>query len=168
MQILDSSSRWMGGGFLKKNSRDSHESCFIIIIIFFYPIFNCFEREDCRSCRFCFSRRFFFFFFSISFLRVVSFVSFARDEVEAWSYGNVGQEVARWRRRQCMPLVPGGQRHHNGWKREHPPRRILEIPSITIYRPRCVPSSGLLYYSLRKMCRYNVSNSHGKHISPIL
>lgn len=51
----------------------------------------------------------------------------------------------------------GGQRHHNGWKREYPPRRIFEIPSITIYRPRCVPSSGLLYYSLRKMCRYNVS-----------
>lgn len=75
-----------GGGFLKKNSRDSREICFIFSF-FFYLIFNCFGRKDSRSRKFRSSRGFFsfsfFFFFSINFSRVVSFVSFARDEVGA-------------------------------------------------------------------------------------
>lgn len=94
-----------GGGFLKKNSRDSREICFIFSF-FFIRFLIVLEGRILDRVNFVdFSHFFFFFFSSINFSRVVSFVSFARDEVGAWSYGNVGQEVARWRRRQCMPLV---------------------------------------------------------------
>lgn len=86
-----------------------------------------------------------FFFFSIQFL-YRSYLSLA--SVIVWKRGSRGGQM---KAKTMYAPGAGGQRHHNAWKREHPPRRIFEIPSITIYRPRCAPSSALLYYSLRKM-----------------
>lgn len=158
-----------GGGFLKKNSRDSREICFIFSFSF-HSIFNCFGRKDSKSRRFRSSRRFFSFsfsfFFSINFSRVVSFVSFARDEVGAWSYGNVGQEVARWRRRQCMPLVAVDRDittvgnvsiHRVGSSRYLQSRFIapdVSHPRVSYITP-CVKCVGITF-------------RNSKHISPIL